>query len=71
MNDKVVVEVPKLRAATADTDTTNITLQPGENVLLVEVSQAGGGWGLFLRFETPKGRKLRLLDDGTLTELAK
>jgi hypothetical protein len=33
---------------------------------VVEVSQAGGGWALFMRLEDEKGGKLILQDDGTL-----
>jgi hypothetical protein len=44
-------------------------LQPGENRLLVEVSQAGGGWGLYLRFEDADGTPLRLDDSGELAKV--
>jgi hypothetical protein len=58
------------RGALPDQDEAEADLRPGENVLLVEVSNAGGGWHLYLRLEDSSGRKLRLTDDDRLVPLA-
>jgi hypothetical protein len=57
-------------AVAADADSAGpVELRAGENRLLVEVSNAGGEWGLYLRLEDPEGRKLRLTDEGRLEPL--
>lgn len=66
LNGRVVVSALALRAAAPDTDSNEVELPAGENRLLVEVSQAGGGWGLYLRFEDAAGKRLRLTDAGEL-----
>jgi WD40 repeat protein len=57
------------RAAEPDQETAVAELRPGENVMVVEISQGGNLWGLFLRLEDESGRKLRLADDGRLEPL--
>ena len=66
LNGKLIKKVLALRTAEADSDSCTAELEAGENRLVVEVSQAGGGWGLYLRFEDPDGNALRLNDDGEL-----
>jgi len=67
LNGKLVKEVLALRGVQADSDSTDVMFQPGENRLLVEVSQVGGGWGLIMRLATPDGDDLVLGDDDRLT----
>ena len=67
LNGKLVKEVLELRGAKADAESTDAELQVGEDTLVVEVSQAGGGWGLFLRLEDASGAAHELADDGRLT----
>ena len=55
-----------MRGAQPDSDETELVLAAGENVLLVEVSQGAGDWGLVMRFEGAEGRHLVLADDGHL-----
>jgi len=69
LNGKQVAAVPALRAVTPDCDTTTVDLPAGVNRLVVEVGQAGGGWGLMLRITDEAGKRLELTDDGQLREL--
>jgi hypothetical protein len=69
LNGKLLKQVIALRAAQMDSESIAAGLQPGENRLLVEVSQAGGGWGLYLRFEDADGTPLRLDDGGELVKV--
>jgi len=69
LNGKLLKQVLALRAAQIDSESSTAELQPGENRLLVEVSQAGGGWGLYLRFEDADGTPLRLDDSGELVKV--
>ncbi len=55
-----------LRPARPDEDRAPVELQAGDNLVLVEVSNATGGWGLFFRLEDAAGRKLRVAPDGTV-----
>ena len=66
LNGRQVAGVLALRTAKADAETTEVDLRAGANRLLVEVGQAGGGWGLMLRLTDDKGDKLELTDDGML-----
>lgn len=66
LNGRLILERLVLRSASPDADVCTADLQAGENVLLVEVSQAGGDWGLILRLEDADGRDLYLTDDGRL-----
>ena len=70
LNGKLMQSVLALRAAQADAESVEAELARGDNRLLVEVSQAGGGWGLFLRIEDPAGGKLELTDEGELVPVA-
>jgi hypothetical protein len=69
LNGRLLKQVLALRAAQMDAESCTAELQPGENRLLVEVSQAGGGWGLYLRFEDTDGTPLRLDDSGELVKV--
>lgn len=66
LNGKRIREVLALRGATPNAEATEAEVKQGENVLVAEVSQAGGGWGLFLRLEDDKGTRLELKEDGQL-----
>jgi len=66
LNGKLITQVLKLRPPAPDAETNVAELRAGENRLLIEVSQAGGGWGLFLRLEDASGTKLELKDNGDL-----
>jgi hypothetical protein len=55
-----------LRGAMADQDSGMVDLQAGNNTVLVEVGNAGGGWGFYFRLEDEYGRRLRLTDEGRL-----
>lgn len=66
VNGKCVTQALALRGAVPDSECHSAELIKGDNRLLVEVSQFGGGWGLYLRLEDDKGNHLRLKDDGTL-----
>ena len=66
LNGRQVAGVLALRTAKADAEMTDVNLRAGVNRLLVEVGQAGGGWGLMLRVTDDKGNKLELADDGML-----
>lgn len=55
-----------LRSARPDEDQAAIELQAGDNPVLVEVSNGGGGWGFFFRLEDATGRKLRVAPDGSV-----
>jgi hypothetical protein len=66
LNGRLIQQVLKFRGATPDADSVEAELQPGENRLLVEVSNGGGGWGLILRLESTDGTSLELKDDGRL-----
>ena len=70
LNGRQVAGVLALRTARADCETTDVDLRAGANRLVVEVGQAGGGWGLMLRITDDKGNKLELADDGTLRGVA-
>lgn len=69
IDGKPLLEIGKLRSAKVDEDTVTIDLAAGTHTLLAEVSQAGGGWGLYLRLEDEKGERLRLTDEGKLQPL--
>ncbi|MCX7597646.1 MAG: hypothetical protein N2512_02080, partial [Armatimonadetes bacterium] len=66
LNGRLIQEKLVLRGASPDAEVCTADLQAGENVLLVEVSQGGGDWGLILRLEDSDGRDLYLSDDGRL-----
>ena len=63
---KLVQQKLVMRGAHPDEESAEIALAAGLNVMLVEVSQGGGGWGLYLRFEDLKGAPLHLTDGGDL-----
>jgi len=69
VNGELVKEVLALRGARRDQDTCIAQLRKGRNLLLVEVANGGGDWGLFLRLEDDKGNDLFLSDEGKLEKL--
>ncbi|MBI4605000.1 MAG: hypothetical protein HY721_23815 [Planctomycetes bacterium] len=70
VHEVLVHEVPAPSLDVVDGDSIGpLELHAGENRLLVEVSNVGGAWGLYLRLEDPEGRKLRLTDEGRLEPL--
>jgi hypothetical protein len=66
LNGKLIASVLALRSAQADTEATDAELRKGANVLIVEVSQGLGGWGLILRITDADGTKLELTEAGRL-----
>jgi hypothetical protein len=68
LNGNLVVEKLLLRPPAPDQDSTPITLRAGENQLLVEVSNGGGGWGFYVRLTDEQGKALVVDDAGNLTE---
>jgi serine/threonine protein kinase/WD40 repeat protein len=69
LNGAEVYSLAELGPPVLDYVTIPVELPPGENVLLVEVGQSGGGWGLYFRIEDEEGRRLHLEDDGRLEPL--
>jgi hypothetical protein len=69
LNGSIITRVLKLRSAQPDAESTEADLRSGDNALLVEVSQGGGDWGLYLRLEDADGTDLRLGDDGRLVPM--
>ena len=66
VNGKLVKEALALRSAVPDSESALAKLRAGENTLIAEVSQATGGWALYLRIEDEKGNSLRLRKSGEL-----
>jgi WD40 repeat protein len=66
VNGRPVLETLRARMAVPDEDSAVVELRPGDNRLLVEVSQVSGAWGFFLRIADEAGRPLYLNEDGTL-----
>jgi len=57
LNGKLVHEFPGQRAPAPDQDRVEgIRLRKGRNLFLVKCLDVGGGWGFYLRLETPDGR---------------
>jgi hypothetical protein len=69
VNARPVLERLVLRGAMADQESCTANLASGVNRVLVEVSNAGGGWGFYFRLEDESGRKLRLTGEGKLEPL--
>ena len=69
LNGKLVTQALALRAVRMDSESNNAKLRAGENTLIAEVSQGGGGWGLYLRIEDQKGNDLVLTEDGKIVML--
>jgi hypothetical protein len=70
LNGRLLKQVLALRAARMDSESSTAELKAGDNALLVEVCQADGGWGLYLRFEDADGTALLLNDAGELVRPA-
>lgn len=69
LNGRLVTEVLTLRPAAIDSESGTTRLAKGKNTLIAEVSQRGGGWGLYLRMEDTKGSDLLLTEDDKVAEL--
>lgn len=69
LNGKEIRSVLALRGTVPDSECTEAELQPGENRLLMEISQAAGDWGFCLRLEDGEGRPLALDVGGELVPL--
>jgi len=50
------------RGLAIDADQVPITLVPGENVLLLKITQGGGGWGFCARLTDPDRKPLSFID---------
>ncbi|UCG46229.1 MAG: matrixin family metalloprotease [Phycisphaerales bacterium] len=70
LNGKLVTEVLALRPAQIDSESNTAAIKQGRNVLIAEVSQAGGGWGLYLRMDDNRGNELIITEDDRIAELA-
>ena len=55
LNGEVVLEKDVDRGYDVDQDRAEITLKPGENTLLVQITQRAGGWAFGLRITRPDG----------------
>lgn len=66
LNGELVVSKLVLRPPSPDAERTAAKLRAGVNQVLVEVSNAGGGWGFFVRLEDEAGRKLTVQPNGAL-----
>jgi hypothetical protein len=64
INGDLVTGKLLLRGAAPDQDRTDVSLRKGENRVLVEVSNGGGAWGFYLRFEDPAGGRWTVGEDG-------
>ncbi len=69
LNGKLITQVLALRTAAIDAESAEARLLEGQNTIIAEVSQAAGGWGLYLRIEDKKTGDLVITDDGRITEL--
>ncbi len=49
LNDRLVLDKPGMQVVAADGFQTDVKLNKGNNAILVEVTQGGGGWGFSLR----------------------
>ena len=52
LNGEVVQEVKLNRGAGNYQESKEVTLKPGDNILLVGVYECGGGWSQFVGFDT-------------------
>jgi hypothetical protein len=66
VNGKLVTNAFKFREARPDDDTTEVSLNKGDNQVIVEVSQGGGDWGFFFAVQDENKKPLKLTDDGKL-----
>jgi hypothetical protein len=69
LNGKPVHQKLALRSAKPDQDQTTVELTAGDNVFVIEVLQATGDWGLYLRFEDEEGRSTIVDGEDRLTVL--
>ena len=66
LNGTEIAAYSELGPAIVDTRRVRLKFRAGENILLVEVGQSGGGWGFYARFESTEGELLHLNDAGEL-----
>lgn len=66
IDDRVVLEKYVLRGAAPDQDAVDVALAAGAHELTVEVANAGGGWGFYLRLADADGRAFAPDDEGRL-----
>ncbi|MBI2302152.1 MAG: hypothetical protein HYU66_24880, partial [Armatimonadetes bacterium] len=66
LNGKLAIDDGGVKVVPVDGDKADVTLQAGENRILVECQQAGGGWQFSLRLTTPDGRPIVVGEDGTI-----
>jgi hypothetical protein len=64
LNGKEVLSRNVARAASPDQDIVSVTLNEGENQLLVKVCNQEMGWGFYLRFTDSNGKALEDLEYG-------
>jgi hypothetical protein len=69
LNGNEIRSVLALRSTVPDAEQTEVELVAGENRLLMEVSQASGGWGFCLRLEDADGTSLLLTSEGEIVRL--
>ena len=69
LNGKLITQILALRTAAIDAESAEASLPEGQNTLIAEVSQAAGGWGLYLRIEDKTTGDLVITDEGRITEL--
>ena len=60
LNGEEVWRNPVLRGMTIDQDRVPVTLKPGKNLLMVKVSEQGGGWAMTVRFEDAQGLRFSI-----------
>jgi hypothetical protein len=68
LNGRLLQEVSANREAKPDSESCDATLPQGESVLVAEVSQGNGGWGLILRLQDAQGADLAVAPDGRVME---
>jgi len=68
LNGRLVTEVLALRSAQMDAESRQAHIRKGENTLVVEVSQAKGDWGLYLRITDKSGKALVINEQGSIVE---
>jgi hypothetical protein len=69
LDGALLLEDNARRPATPDQAAADLELAAGDNHLVVEISQAAGAWGMFVRLEDENGRRLELTDAGDLVPL--
>ena len=70
LNGELVTQILALRPAQIDSESNTAAIKQGCNILIAEVSQAGGGWGLYLRMDDNKANDLIITENDKIAELA-